>query len=42
MIYLLMGQLIWVSNSGHLYEQHFDIVKNIVETYHRHEHEKNS
>jgi len=25
-----MGQLIWISNSGHLYERHFDMVQNIV------------
>lgn len=28
---LKLGQLIWISNSGHLYEQHFDTVKQIVE-----------
>lgn len=30
---LTMGQLIWISNSGHLYEKHFEIVKKIIDTY---------
>ncbi|MDO8640082.1 MAG: thymidylate synthase [Nitrosarchaeum sp.] len=28
-----MGQLIWISNSGHLYEQHFETVKKIIEIH---------
>ena len=30
---LQIGQLIWISNSGHLYEKHFDLIKKIVEKY---------
>jgi thymidylate synthase len=28
---LTMGKLIWVSNSAHLYEKHFEVVSNIIE-----------
>ena len=30
---LSIGKLIWISNSGHLYEQHFDMVKQIIAAY---------
>lgn len=29
---LKMGKLIWISNSGHLYEKHFSLITKIVET----------
>jgi thymidylate synthase len=30
---LTLGKLIWISNSGHLYERHFTMVKDIVDKY---------
>ena len=30
---LTQGKLIWISNSGHLYEKHFDTIKRIIEKY---------
>jgi len=28
-----IGELIWISNSGHLYEKHFDLVQRIVDHF---------
>jgi len=30
---LTIGKLIWISNSGHVYEQHFDTIKQMVEAH---------